>query len=133
MATMDTDAAWAILIEKKGERRESRPAFLAALFMERAREQAQFLTPHQAQAFAAELVSLAGQIKRLAEAACNYELSPGQVKREERLSARFEALGTALGFRAETGGDPRGPVCRLFDPADDRAGDGWGGGWAVYA
>jgi hypothetical protein len=130
---MDTEKAWAILIEKKSERRESRPAFLAALFMERAREQGQFLTPFQAQAFAAELVALAGSIKALAEAACNYELSAGQVKREARLSARFEALGQALGFRPETSGDPRGPVCRLFDPKDDRAGDGWGGGWAVYA
>lgn len=130
--TMDSESAWAILIEKTN-RRESRPAFLAALFMERAREQAQILSPFQASAFAAELVALAEQIKALAVAACNYELTPRQIKREERLSARFEALGEALGFRPETGGDPRGPVCRLFDPTDERAGDGWGGGWAVYA
>jgi len=130
---MDTEKAWAILIEKEGERRESRPAFLAALFMERAAKAGQELTPFQAQALTAELVALATQIKGLAEAACNYELSAGQVRREEKLSARFEAIGAALGFRPETGGDPRGPVCRLYDPTDDRLGDGWGGGWAVYA
>lgn len=129
---MDTEKAWAILIEKNN-RRESRPAFLAALFMDRARKCEIELSPFMAQAFAAELVALAESIKALAVAACNYELSPGQVKREARLSARFEAIGEALGFRPETGGDPRGPVCRLFDPTDDRAGDGMGGGWAVYA
>lgn len=132
--TMDSEKAWTILIESKN-RRESRPAFLAALFMARALEQGQAieLSPSQASAFAAELVALAEQIKALAVAACNYELTPNQVKREARFSARFEAIGAALGFRPETGGDPRGPVCRLFDPADPSAGDGWGGGWAVYA
>lgn len=129
--------AWAILIERKADRAESRTAFIAALLMERctfmtAGETVERLSPHHAEAYAAEFVRLARSIHHLCEAACNYELSQAQESRLENLRNRFTRLANALGFEAETGGDPRGPCARLIDP-DDRRGDGFGEGWAVYA
>jgi hypothetical protein len=138
MKKTDNQAAWAIFIERKADRKESRVAFIAALIMERCtfmivdEPTPQRVPAHHAAIYAAEFVRLAVSIHSLCEASCNYELSPGQETRLENLRDRFTRLANALGFEAETGGDPRGPCARLIDP-DDRRGDGFGEGFAVYA
>lgn len=138
MNKCNTDAAWQLLISRKAKRpAESRIAFLAALLMERCSGNEiggpPGMRPHIAEAFAAELVRLAGRIKRLAEQACNEELTPAQEAQSERLQKRFGDIAAALGFDAETGGDPRGACAYLIDPDNRREGDGWGTGWAVYS
>lgn len=140
MNTVDTDKAWAILIERKADRRESRVAFIAALIADRcgphpSRSDADSIKlppPHMVEAFAVEFVRLARLIKAEAEAACSYERTPAQEAADAKNQARFAALAEALGFEARTGGDPRGACAYLVDPSDSRGGDGWGTGWAVY-
>lgn len=133
MKLVQKDTAWAIMIERKAERKESRTAFLAALLMDRVRNEEGSLRPHIAAIYAAEFVRLATSIHHLCEAACNYELSALQEKRLENLQNRFQRLAEALGFEARTGGDPRGACAYLIDP-DDRRGDSFAGeGFAVYA
>jgi hypothetical protein len=134
MKTPNSDKAWTILIERKADRRENRTAFIAALIYEKVRDanRDDQITAFQAEQFAVELVRLAGRIKAEAEAACSYERTPAQEAADEKNQARFAAIAEALGFEASTGGDPRGPCARLIDP-DDRKGDGWGEGFAVYA
>lgn len=143
MRTFDHEKAWAILIERKTERRENRVAFIAALIATRCRklipeynreeggDSAVPIAPHLAEIYASELTRLAGAIKREAEAACSYERNAAQTAADEKNQARFAAIAEALGFEARTGGDPRGACAYLIDP-DERKGDGWGEGWAVY-
>jgi hypothetical protein len=138
MSKPDTAKAWEILASRKAERKENRTAFLAALIMERCKPCPSGLTvkepsPFMAQAFAVELVRLAGAIHRLCEADCNCGLTERQESRLDKLKARFSDIATALGFNARTGGDPRGACAYLEDPANPQAGDGWGGGWPVYS
>lgn len=90
------------------------------------------IAPHYAAYIVTLLVTRAEALHKLAEHDCNYGLTPPQEKRQERLRAEVAEIAEAVGFRAETGGDPRGAVVRLYDPQDERAGDGWGGGYAVY-
>lgn len=132
MKLVQKETAWAIMIERKAERKENRPAFLAALLMERVRNEEGTLRPHIAAIYAAEFIRLAISIHHLCEAACNYELSPMQESRLANLQKRFTRLAEGLGFEARTGGDPRGACAYLIDP-DDRKGDGFGEGFAVYA
>lgn len=132
MKLVSKQSAWEIMIERnQANRKESRVAFLAALIMDRVRTDEGALGPFTAAIYAAEFVRLAGSIHHLCEAACNYELSGLQEKRLAGLEHRFHKLADALGFEARTGGDPRGACAYLIDP-DDRKGDGWGEGWAVY-
>jgi hypothetical protein len=133
MKLVQKDTAWDVLIERKqANRKESRVAFIAALLMERVRNEEGALRAHVAAIYAAEFVRLAESIHHLCEAACNYELSPTQESRLANLEKRFSRLAEALGFEARTGGDPRGACAYLIDP-DDRKGDGFGEGFAVYA
>jgi hypothetical protein len=142
MNNANASKAWDIVIARKAERKDNRPAFIAALIMERtttaqskraiAAGDDSEMTPSMAATFAAELVRLAVAIHREAEAACSYERTAGQEAADIRNQARFHTLAEALGFEARTGGDPRGACAYLIDP-DDRKGDGWGEGWAVYA
>jgi hypothetical protein len=133
MKLVQKDTAWTLFTERKVDnRKESRVAFIAALLMERVRNEEGALRAHIAALYAAEFVRLATAIHSLCEAACNYELSPGQETRLTNLRQRFTALAEALGFEASTGGDPRGACAYLIDP-DDRRGDGFGEGFAVYA
>jgi hypothetical protein len=131
------DKAWETLVSRKADRKENRPAFIAALLMERCNNalpkggDVNPLTPHMAEAVTVELVRLAGSIKALAEADCNYGLTDRQESRMVKLQERFRDIAEALGFEARTGGDPRGACAYLIDP-NDRKGDGWGEGWAVY-
>jgi hypothetical protein len=132
MKLIDKDAAWDVFAERIGERNEKRPAFIAALLMDRVRSDSGSLNPYHAALYAAEFVRLAVGIHGLCEAACNVELSKGQETRLANLETRFTRLAEALGFEARTGGDPRGACAYLIDP-DDRKGDGFGEGFAVYA
>lgn len=139
MKQANHNEAWLLLVERKTVRKENRTAFIAALLMARSRDPSRAnvgvseeLQPHLAEAFAVELVRLATAIHGLCVAACNYELSKPQESRLANLEERFEKLAGFLGFEARTAGDPRGACAYLIDP-DERKGDGWGEGWAVYA
>jgi len=124
---------------------ETREAFIAALIMERCTTivpdyQAgegvanviPALKPHIAALAAKELTTIAQALDRLAVQDCNHGLLEHQEKRREALTEKFGKLAHALGFDAETGGDPRGCVAKLHDPDDKGSGDNWGGGWGVY-
>lgn len=135
---MNTETAWILLTDRRG-RKDNRTAQLAALLMLRSYEakEARALVGKtmgagEAAAHAVELVRLAGLLQNYAVAYCNGDLTEAQEKAQDRTEERFKALAEALGFRAETSGDPRGHVAKLFDPFDENKGDGWGGGWPVY-
>lgn len=138
MKSSDPQKAWQIYTERQARPKENRAALIAALIMERCQPKPGYtgfptgIQAPTAAAFAGELVRLATSIHHLCEAACNYELSQMQETRLANLEKRFHRLAEALGFEAETGGDPRGPCARLIDP-HDRKGDGLGDGFAVYA
>lgn len=90
------------------------------------------LAPAYAARIAEKLVSIGEVLNTLAVIDCNTGLSPAQERNRERNAEMAIEIGTALGFNVETTGDPRGHVLKLFDPNDERLGDGWGGGWPVY-
>jgi hypothetical protein len=90
------------------------------------------LRPELAARIAEALVQVGETLQALAVIDCNQGLSPAQERNVERNRERAKAIGEALGFRVETGGDPRGCVLKLYDPKDERLGDNWGGGWGVY-
>jgi hypothetical protein len=138
MKNSDPQKAWQIFTERKTRPKENRTALIAALIMERCQPGEGYtgfptnMNAHTAATLAAELVRLAVSIHHLCEAACNYELSQMQETQLANLEKRFGQLANALGFEARTGGDPRGACAYLIDP-DDRRGDGFGDGFAVYA
>lgn len=120
---------------------ENRTAFLAALIMERCKYSPDPLrpilrlpafNPHQAARIAEQLVSIAVRIRKLAEKACNEELSDRSESIFEKLRNEFRELAESIGFETRISGDPRGPCAYLIDPDKPRDGDGWGEGWAVY-
>lgn len=90
------------------------------------------LAPALAARLAERLLSYGDTLHRYAELDCNQGLTPAQERNRDRAAEKACEIGEALGFRVETGGDPRGCVLKLYDPQDERAGDGWGGGWGVY-
>jgi hypothetical protein len=59
-----------------------------------------------------ELRKISRSLHHLAEAACNYGLTPRQEKRQERLESNASALAVTLGLKAYFQGDPRG--CALY-------------------
>ncbi len=71
-------------------------------------------------------------LQRLAEAACNYGLTPRQETRQASLTRQVEAIAYVYRLTADCNGDPRGAAVKLYDCNDDRKGDGFGGGWPVY-
>lgn len=139
MHNANIQPAWANFINR--DAKENRVAFIAALIMERvplAQSSAAIekgddfkMRPHIAEGFASELVRLARRIHRHAENTCNRETTDAENARALAAANRFIAIANALGFEARVGGDPRGACAFLIDP-DDRKGDGWGEGWAVY-
>lgn len=62
---------------------------------------------------ARELRSLARESARLAELACNRELTLREDARDTELDARVKAIGEQLGLRAYRQGDPRGWTIRV--------------------
>lgn len=93
---------------------------------------AETMAPAHAAYVADMLVKRAERLHKLAEADCNVGLSDAQERTVEKIEGEVVEIAEAVGFKAKTGGDPRGAVVVLFDPQDERAGDGWGGGWPVY-
>jgi hypothetical protein len=80
----------------------------------------------------AELRKAAKSLENLAVNDCNYGLSPRQETRRANLAKQVQEIAERYHLAAETSGDPRGCVVKLFDPGDERLGDGFGGGWPVY-
>lgn len=84
---------------------------------------------------AARLCSMARAHHRLAETACNRELTVREIKREENIQMDILALLTEYGFDAKDirfGGDPRGYTVKVHFP--DGRGNTWGGdaeGWGI--
>jgi hypothetical protein len=62
---------------------------------------------------AVELWNMGPRSARLAENACNRELTPREEKRDEQMDARVVAIGEELGLRAYRQGDPRGHTIRV--------------------
>lgn len=76
----------------------------------------------------AALGEIADKLHRLAEAECNYGLTPRQEKRRERLQENARDIAKGWGVPIEFQGDPRGrPISLdLGGPSNS-----WGGGWRV--
>lgn len=108
---------------------QDRGAFLGALFAKASNDDR---SPYVISCDVAELRKAARSLEALAIADCNYGMTSRQQSRRDKLRMFVVELATDYGFRAECHGDPRGLVVKLFDPADDSAGDGFGGGWGVY-
>lgn len=123
------EAALSFVPESIRRKEAPRTAFIAALIMDRAPFE---LAPHIAAKFAAALVHFAEGLHGLAEKDCNVGLSERDEARREKLATSFTGIAGALGFKAETTGDPRGAVARLINPDKPSEGDGFGEGWAVY-
>ncbi len=64
-------------------------------------------------ALAKELWNMSGRSSRLAEVACNRELTPAEDALDDRLDARVKEIGGELGLRAYRQGDPRGWTIRV--------------------
>lgn len=106
-----------------------RGAYLGALFAKASNDDR---SPYVISCDVAELRKAARSLESLAVADCNYGLTSRQFVRRQGLRSFVDGLAAEYGFRAECHGDPRGLVVKLFDPADDNKGDGFGGGWGVY-
>ena len=62
---------------------------------------------------AIELWNMGQRSARLAENACNRELTPREEKRDDAMDARVKAIGEELGLKAYRQGDPRGWTIRV--------------------
>lgn len=71
---------------------------------------------------------------RLAETACNRELTRAESARDAQLDGEFKALCAEIGAKAHISGDPRGHVYHVILPGDNAPYNTWGGaerGWGV--
>lgn len=67
----------------------------------------------KATALAVELWNMGPRSARLAENACNRELTERENKRDDAMDARVKAIGEELGLKAYRQGDPRGWTIRV--------------------
>ena len=74
---------------------------------------ASVLPEAKATKLAVELFRMGPASARLAENACNRELTPREDARDDRMDARVEAIGKELGLKAYRQGDPRGWTIRV--------------------
>ena len=75
---------------------------------------------------------LAARMRKLAEHACNRELTKAEEREDGRVDAAFKALCAEIGCRAYLSGDPRGLCAHIVFP--NGAHNTWGGrecGWGV--
>lgn len=72
-----------------------------------------------------QVISITGQLRRLAETGCNYGLSEKQGVRQGRLEQKLEALARELGLGVTIQSDPRGRIAYLTFPD--------GGEWTIPA
>lgn len=78
---------------------------------------------------ASSLTLLAASYRRLAESACNRELTPRETARVSSLEKRLADTAAALGCGVTFAGDPRGYVVKLQLPSgasNTLGNDGWG-------
>lgn len=74
------------------------------------------LDPEEAESVARKMRRLGFKAVRLAEAACNRELTPAEEREDARLDAAFKALCESIGAKANMSGDPRGYVYHVVLP-----------------
>jgi len=84
---------------------------------------------YQAALDATQLYKLAKSLAALSVANCNYGLSKRQETRGENIAKDVEMIASWYGWKATTGGDPRGYVVRLHGPGIPQ--NGWGDGFGV--
>lgn len=72
----------------------------------------------------------AATLTRYAEMACNIELTPGDIAREQAAERRVRALATRRGATVKFNGDPRGYVVKLGLPSGKY--NTWGGRESGY-
>ena len=93
------------------------------------------LGPGQITALLVESRRIARSLQRLAEVECNRSLEPGETARDERLTARIQALWAPYNIPVAVSGDPRGFVVKLslppeegreHGPSNDWGGETWG-------
>lgn len=81
---------------------------------------------------ASMLMGMARSIHRLAEAACNRELTKAEQKRDSRLEKSVSEILAGYGLVAKFNGDPRGYAVNIHFP--DGSYNTWGGkeeGWGI--
>lgn len=87
------------------------------------------LTPHGIAHDCAELQHISNALHSLAEAECNYGLTPRQEKRRENLEATARAVAKGWRVPISFQNDPRGRPISLELGAG--VSNSWGGGWRV--
>jgi hypothetical protein len=118
-----------------GQVKEDRGAYLGALLATRwsiAEGRGVNMSVYLVARHATTLRRYSRSLQSLAIADCNVGLTDRQETRRDNLQRSVAELAALYDLRAETSGDPRGAVVKLFDPADETKGDGFGGGWPVY-
>jgi hypothetical protein len=70
------------------------------------------------------LMRIAAPLQRLAETACNRELTEREIRKEEKLQMDIIAILAVVDCEAKFGGDPRGCVVKIVVP-DGHTND-WG-------
>jgi hypothetical protein len=116
---------------------EDRGAYLGALLAARTKADSKDASAiYRISANVATLRRYAKTLKTLAEADCNYGLTPRQETRRANLERSVAEIAALYGLGATCQGDPRGPVVRLTAPEGESGfiGDGWAAsdGWAIY-
>lgn len=83
---------------------------------------------HFAAVDAALLAKIGRRLSAIAVADCNYGNTPRREREYERLTQNAKMIAAWYGLTAESGGDPRGFVLRLFGDGIPRnsLGDGYG-------
>lgn len=70
-------------------------------------------------------------LHRLAETACNRELTQHEEKRDDSITAKVQAIADQLGFKVRFNGDPRGGAIRFILPSG-RSNNWDGQTWGIY-
>lgn len=92
---------------------DGRDACLARVAVECARVENGASGSHYVAFAVAELARISRQLSRLSVLECNRELTPAQVRKQERLETRACEIGQTLGVVIETQRDPRGSMLRV--------------------
>jgi hypothetical protein len=70
-------------------------------------------------------------LHRLAETACNREVTSHEEKRDASITAKVQAIAEELGFKVKFNGDPRGGAIRFILPSGKS--NNWDGTtWGIY-
>ncbi len=70
-------------------------------------------------------------LHRLAETACNRDMTAHEEKREASITTRVKAIAERIGFKVKFNGDPRGGAIRFILPSGKS--NNWDGEtWGIY-